>query len=279
MNQDAELLDITNDEHRALVDNPSISELGLMNRSPYFYKRLIKDKVKPKEPTRGARRRGTLFHLALLEPMEYAEKVILLPPDYDSRTREGKALKVEMAAKEALGYFYISEEEHNEYFEACKRIAEKPEIYSMLESSIHEKTILFKPNGETVCKARLDAFDPDKNFILDVKTTSSLKDFTDSIVKYNYHAQAAFYCKAFEMRYKKTPIFYWLAVDLSSPYEFRLMTPCPATMEVGTRVYEAWLKKYVECVKNDNWPDQYNGIEMVTLPPWILTRALGPEFN
>lgn len=271
-----EILDITSDEHRALVDFPSISELGLFSRSPFFYKRLIKDKAKPKETSsRGAKRKGTLFHLLLLEPMEYAEKVILLPEDYNGRTKEGKALKAEIDEKEKQGFFYIDLEEHNEYQQAAKRIYEIPELQKMIEETIHEKTILFHPDNKTKCKARLDAFSVEKNYILDLKTTASVKDFSDSIVKFNYAAQAAFYVDAFKALYESEPKFYWLAIELSTPYEFRLLTPSEQTLEVGRSIYRRYLEEFSKCSESDTWPDQYKGIEEVSVPQWVINRELG----
>jgi hypothetical protein len=63
-------------------------------------------------------------------------------------------------------------------------------------------------------KGKFDLVNANERFVLDVKTTSSLKSFDDSILKFAYQIQAAFYLrlasKVFKAPFKD---FYWAVVD------------------------------------------------------------------
>lgn len=63
-------------------------------------------------------------------------------------------------------------------------------------------------------KGKFDAINLDTRVVVDVKTTSDIKNFQDSIKLYNYDIQAAFYLNlAHQLTGEEYKDFYWAIVD------------------------------------------------------------------
>jgi hypothetical protein len=270
----AQIIECTDREHRAL-SHPSISELGLFRRAPLLFKdKYIDGKLYELGEERDDRalKIGTALHLAVLEPKKFERVVRSIPKGLKLNTKLGLDFKTKFIEPgEAQGEIYIKEEDMVHVMGAAQALYAEPQIASLLSRITPETTFLFRPDTVTLCKARLDGFiqDAEAPVVVDLKSTRDVVRFERSLIDYGYHRQAAFYMEAFEQAFGVVPKFYWIAVEVTPPYLYRLMSPTPELLEKGEAEYLETLADFRECVTREYWPGTFKGVEEVTLPHWM----------
>lgn len=274
MAEETGIIECTDKEHRALK-YPSISELGLFRRAPILFKdKYIDGKLyEDAEPESASLKIGTALHLAVLEPKKFEQKVRSIPRGLKLNTKLGVDFKTKFIEPgEAEGEIYIKEEDMVHVLGAAKALYSEPQIASLLTRIVPETTFLFKPDSLTLCKARLDGFIDEADSeptIIDLKSTRDVVRFEKSLTDYGYHRQAAFYMEAFRQVTGTTPRFYWIAVEVSPPYLYRLMSPSSEMIAKGRAEYLETLESFRYCVTNEVWPGTFKGLEEVPLPHWM----------
>jgi len=167
---------------------------------------------------------GTAFHSAVLEPEDFAARLLV-------REDIGPASEVKMAKAQ-------SEHPHriilaNGWLQQIEGIIAKcrrhPAVYELVLSDIGQRAFkelsLFwseTVRGDTVlCKARLDYWHQDWSLCADVKTTASAKriDFEQVMGKLAYPLRAAWYLRGVQACGLATnPDFVWLPMERSKPH-------------------------------------------------------------
>jgi len=224
---------------------------------------------------------GTLVHLAVLEPDEWARYVpAWTPPKVDRRTVEGKAaaerFAVELAAREAAcakaGQIMIDAEEI-ETVNACANAVLEYEavpgvtLRKWLASADRELSIFWTNAAGIECKARLDAYSG--GVILDVKTTrdASGRKFAYSVSDYGYHVQAAHYSDAAEAAGLTVSGFVFAAVEAAPPTIAAMWRLPPAVMARGARDAAAAFET-IAAAKAGRLSGYTTGIETLSIP-WL----------
>lgn len=67
-------------------------------------------------------------------------------------------------------------------------------------------------------QCKMDAYNPNHHYIVDLKTTRSISDAVASIGRYGYDIQSAVYSIAYDELYGEWPDFYFLFVEKEAPY-------------------------------------------------------------
>lgn len=62
-------------------------------------------------------------------------------------------------------------------------------------------------------KSKFDGINVDRKYIVDLKTISGLSNFGKQLKSFNYHVQAAFYCRISELLFGEKFDYYWLVVE------------------------------------------------------------------
>jgi len=89
----------------------------------------------------------------------------------------------------------------------------KSAFKDILEGCLTEVVVSIEQN-EQILKGKFDAVNLSKDYVVDVKTTSSLANFGDSIEMFNYDIQAAFYLNlASRATGRLFKDFYWAIID------------------------------------------------------------------
>jgi hypothetical protein len=188
---------------------------------------------------------GTLVHLAILEPNEFARRVFVFDYDGNLATKEGKAMKAALGEKiESLGVSdsYVvkpidmaSIERMAESFH--KKWAEyNGRHFDALGSFVEAKKELplFATLHETDCKGQIDILS-ETGYVCDVKTTSSWQWFERDIERNGYDVQLAHYQRLAERNgfdVKGNVIFF--AVESVPPFR------CSARMFALTDAHSKW---------------------------------------
>lgn len=217
---------------------------------------------------------GTAIHAAVLEPEVFAS-VYLPMPKLDRRTKDGKALyealQIEAAEK---GKLLIGADD----FTACQSIAEvvrsHPAAKVLFAQGMAEQSIYWTDEETGVlCKCRPDWLG---KVCLDVKSTddASPDGFRRSILKWNYHTQAAWYLDGIEAATGNRPgAFVFAAFEKKAPYAAAFYYADDAMIEAGRAQYRKALRTYADCVARNEWPGYSNQIEMISLPVWAQQQG------
>lgn len=119
------------------------------------------------------------------------------------------------------------------------------------------------------CRGRIDHIN---GRLSDLKSTRDIspRAFRNSIARYGYHAQLAFYADGLEnngeMLTHRPAI---IAVESSRPFDVAVFEFSEEDMAVGRRIYREALQRLAECRATDQWPGVAGGVALpVALPAW-----------
>jgi len=253
---------ISHDEYHA-IDAISNSYLSRLNRCPAAAKM-------PQEET-PAMIFGNAFHSLLLEGDNAFVKRFAVAPEMDKRTKQGKEewlLFSEANASKTI----IAKESYDAMGEMANAISRHPFASKVLCEGRSEMSVFWQDTG-LYCKCRPDRIpDGDHGVIVDVKTTTSARrnDFTNTVVRYGYYRQAAFYIDGFNAVTNSTiDAFIFVAVEKEPPYMVGCFALSDIDIDVGRVRYRELIEKEKEFREKDFWPHYENeGLIEMNLPNW-----------
>ena len=110
---------------------------------------------------------------------------------------------------------------------------------------------------------------------VDLKTTISADpaEFTRSVAKWGYHAQAQWYLQGLAEHGEEDARFLFVAVEKTPPYPVSVIELDQEALREGQRLNRNAIDLFAECVRTDTWPAYGHNIHTVSLPPWA-TRDL-----
>tara|TARA_R100001377_G_C3178769_1_gene105824 strand:+ start:448 stop:1218 length:771 start_codon:yes stop_codon:yes gene_type:complete len=180
---------------------------------------------------------GSAFHHMMLEPDTFS-KFYAFEPAVDRRTKAGKEYIAEWK-EENKDIPNSIPGKHESMLMAMQESLNAHPLYNKLivpDEGSREEIVLFELH-DVKCKAKIDY--QNKDYIVDIKTCSSVKtlDVVESIKKYLYHVQAAFYLESKE-EFKK---FYFIFIEKKAPYDV-LIIDFQGGLEDGRKCIEAGIK-------------------------------------
>jgi len=225
---------------------------------------------------------GHNIHAALLEPERF-EDTFIVAPDVDRRTKAGKAIWAEHVAK-ANGKTVLTESDYA-CLEGLKANAALHEtINGVLYGKGESELSIVWVDQETglLCKARLDRLTKIGSwpFVIDVKSThapAATYTWQTAVNKYRLHQQAAHYLNGIQAvapleggEYARK--FAWIVCETVGPYAVRIFEADDRALEIGRDEVARNLAKYKACKESGVWPSWDQGMEIVGLPPWAMSR-------
>lgn len=153
----------------------------------------------------SALRAGALFHWAILEPEKFeAQKFVEVQSRNTKKFRE---------AKEEFGSVYTAKErsEAERLVDAFYRNEHAKELITKAEFEIPAIDNVSAGGFTMPFRGKADVLAT--NRIVDLKTTTNIKDFAWSAKKYGYDVQCYLYCNLFNKSYDE---FFFLALDKGS---------------------------------------------------------------
>lgn len=236
---------------------------------------------------------GRIYHLAVLEPGTYEEKVIHTPKDwrqyeaifdskqtkkleenpkriFDGRTKEArmineafehkvKELKKDKPDLQVVDYliYWKAEQIRNALLSnaTCKKI---------ISNSVKEVTIVWIDEETGIkCKGRLDCDNEDSGYFADLKKTRDAHPyrFARDFRKHNYYSQFAFYsdgCKTLGHKDLKATIV--MAVEDYEPFYVQpfYVKMESSWMSEGRSWYRKQIERYAYCLETNEWHGYYD---------------------
>ena len=238
-----------------------------MLRSPAHY-RLMRDT--PNEPT-AAMQFGTAVHEGVLEPDTFANR-ILRAPDFDRRTKDGKA-GAEAFAAAAGTRIVLAPADHDRARRCVDAVLAHPGARALLSGAQVERSVFwYDAKYRVPCKARFDIFN---RGIADLKTTgdASKEAFARTIASFLYHAQAAHYYSGAEHALDASPDFFaFIAVESDLPHGVAVYRLGAPSLLAGRDEVDEALARYRTALESGLWPAYPPTIDQINVPRWALKR-------
>ncbi len=258
------------------------SPLGMMERSASHYRDALDH---PRPPTE-AMLKGTLIHLAALEPLKIAERFVVMPdltsgivkkdgtPYANVRATKQYGDRVEEFRRVNAGKRVVDQQTYNDVSGAANAVlAHKlASEYLAPNGETEESVVWDDPDTLLRCKARLDKRHHTPRRIVDLKTCRDASDFERSIYKFGYHRQAAFYSDGLFFHTGERHQFCLVAVESTAPYGVRAAPVSDAMLQAGRESYQKALRRIAECRERDEWPGYDDPAEW-NLPSWAQNNS------
>ena len=231
--------------------------------------------VHPKEET-PAMRLGSAVHSAVLVPRLFKEEYGRAPVA-DRRTKAGKSAWAEWEAENS-GKIALSPSEMEQLNSMSKAVHSHPIASQVLSKAATEVSVLWKDlNSGVLCKARVDAVSTyaDWTVVCDLKTSQNAEPgaFQRSIGTYRYDMQAHWYLRALSAMSSNVERRFWfIVVENSAPFGVSICEPSFATLQLGKRACDKFLKEYKKCIDTGEWPSYSSGVEKVDAPNWMFYK-------
>jgi exodeoxyribonuclease VIII len=250
---------------------------------------------------------GTLTHLSVLEPEEYARKTVLKPADAprkptDAQRNAKKPSEDTIAAIKwwddwsaaNAGKTELSQDESTQIAGITQGVMSNSDAVQLMDDALKEvamfKTIVV--NGTTIrIKGKADIIcssgGSDSEAIADLKTVdrgyANPDDFSYSIKKWGYAQQAAWYIDLYNMLtvtddpftsdVKKSRWVFIVAEKLP-PYVCITLELDEDSIEVGRAINKRHLETLAECFKTNVWERPLNGMRgRVSIPEWARKKS------
>ena len=224
---------------------------------------------------------GTMFHAAVLPGESLDDIATRTPVDYNGRTKAGKELA--SRAKEE-GKLILNSKDAASIDQMLANVMKHPFAGGLLNGEFKGKSeqsfFAVDPATGLEIKARPDFILDDHSVIIDIKTTmdASFKGFQKSFVNFRYHVQAAWYLWVVELATGKRPdAFCFVAVEKQRPYGVGVYVADDNSIQLGIEQAKEDLANIAKWKKEDFWPGYSDRAELMTLPPWMLSKTKPSE--
>ncbi len=244
---DVTIFNSTNAEYHANTTHISSSGLKLLLKSSEdFYDKYIAKSV-PNE-SKAVFDEGTFTHALLLEP----EKVMTDFATYAGLRKAGAVY--EQFAAEHKGKIILSIAQVLRCEAMAKAAQSVTLVNEILNPCAKEFTMLSTILGVPV-KARADAIDIAKRYIVDVKTTSMPTDvdvFRETVEQYAYDLSASLYCQIAFDNFGELFDFYFIVLS-KADNGVGVYKASSKTLSAGAAKVTTALVKYKKCLSSNDW--------------------------
>lgn len=216
-------------------------------------------------------RYGRLVHTALFLPEVWENNFQVF--EGDRRTKTGKE-EYEILLETCKPEYILKADEYYSV-RACKlEIESHPEFKKLQKAKWINEVSIFWQQDDIELKSRLDSFSLEIGTILDLKLTNNASKwfFKNTIVKFGYHIQAAFYLDSLASCGINADTFVFITVENSEPFAIGIYQLHRDAIEYGRKEYQRLLNLYKEYSAENFWPDYTTGIELIDLPAYLYAR-------
>lgn len=207
---------------------------------------------------------GTAAHSLILEG-DASGLAIIDAPDY-----RGKEARLARDAAYAEGRTPLLPREHDAV-RAMRDAVMGHEVARDLLTGHQPEVSVFADLYGQPCKARMDAWHPGRNLIVDLKTTADADPdtFDRTALNFGYHQQMAHYRDLVEVETGTRPRFLFVLVEKVPPYLVSVVELDELFDDLGRQKNKEAAAKWRRAKETDQWPG-YEGISRVLAPVWAL---------
>jgi hypothetical protein len=267
-------VDIPFEEYRR-TNAVSQSSLQRMKMSPSKFKW----ELDHPRPSSEAQVLGTAIHCALLEPEKF-NSLYCPKPKFDRRTKVGKEGADEWDQKN-LGKIGLQQDLWDVVERVVARATDSEFFMQFFSEGLKEISFFAQhPAVDLVVRGRIDNYIPDKNVIVDLKTTDCAQEsvFNRDIREYGYDLQAAYYMDLVYLTTGVMPTAYVIvAIEKSKDCDMNVFTFSNEYLARVSNLNQQYLHTLAKCVKSNTWPG-YEQKFISYVPPEYFNRQLDNFF-
>ncbi len=243
----------------------SVIEELLKTPRNFHYKFLKEDGLKISDTK--SQSMGTDIHAMLLEFARFKDLYISGPIGKDRRHNAYKELVDKNPNKIVIPYkeFQLLEAIHEAVLE------QKVGRYFLNLDGTPEVSCYWNdPDFNQTLKCRPDLLFKSKNFVVDLKTTSSegKYEFEKTASIHNYHISAALTMRGLKIITGEYFKYLFLVVETKPPFNVSLYTFEPEDIIAGNAAIDRAILDYQRCQEENKWPGYYEGVQKISLPSW-----------
>lgn len=220
---------------------------------------------------------GSALHVSILEPARF-EKEFFIAPEYDGRTKEGKAVaaqcEIDAASRTIIrrkkAESAVDADDVDGMAEAVWQF-NAPKRFLEMAGQCEISALWQDPVTGLMCKGRFDKLITAKPpIILEIKTTrdAGAWAFGKQCAEMGYAAQAAYYSWGHQVITGIVPMHTFLAIENKGPWAPKLWTLDNPDLQTGKIQFRNWLDEYAACQKSKQWPGYLDKVEVLTMPNW-----------
>ena len=135
----------------------------------------------------------------------------------------------------------------------------------LLQGGVAEQAY-FSEFDEIPVKCKVDYILEKQGVIIDLKTTTSIKDFQKSMIEYNYLTQGSFYLDVVKSTGVKVNRFVFILVETKKPYMVKVVEMGKLSIEEGRSLYGEYLQTWKDYKNNG----VVNMVKSIEAPRWWL---------
>lgn len=250
----------------------SSSGINLILDCPKRYWHVYKNKET--DSTNEAFVLGKAFHTLVLEPEKFESSFYAMTEEVDLRTKIGKELMASIEIK-AKGKTILRKKDLGHILEMANEAKSHP-VWNDIKDKQIENSIYWNVDNiyGTRLRSRPDLFND--GYIIDIKTTDSIKGFQRSIYQYGYHRQAAMQIDGLKHFNKEGDnherFFAFFVIEKKAPYLTACFTLDPTSIEQGRKEYLEGAELYSECLKFNEWPGYDDKFQLTSIPKWAINK-------
>lgn len=282
---DVRLWDIDPWVYQSERDHVRRTHLELLRESAALYEHHVVRGVPV--PETKALRVGRALHVAVLQPA-LAERLLVVEPTVNRRTKAGKAELLRWRESLATGAIVLTYDEHTAVSRMTAALRSDPRTAQLLEREGAEELPLrwTDPVTGLPCKVMLDKYfetrDGSAVRVLDLKSTNDPSEagFVRSSAIYGYHRQDAMYRDAAQRYAGGRPIrFVFLVVRSEPPYECAIYDHDDVAVDAGRRQIRGVLNRLAKHIATGDWRAPWQGAAddlrptTISLPAYALKEA------
>jgi len=238
------------------VNNSSLSPLL---RSPAHYRAAMDNRV---ESSSDALRFGRFLHDSTLDP-SVVDKYYAIEPDL-THGIDAKVPRATKLYRERYAAFLetIGDRElvSHEWYSATQQMLRSLYMHELSRAWLTmpgecEVSVIWDDAATGIrCKARFDRWCRGEPLVCDLKTTMDVTRFNESIGRFRYHRQAAFYVDAANTLTGKAHAFGLIAIEKERPFAVRAAYLDSGSIAAGRREYRRLLHELQRCMESNTWP-------------------------
>ena len=252
----AEVFQISSREYHSRDGRANASGLMAFAKNPaLYYQTYIARTVDPEPPTLDMTV-GSLTHSLVFEPELAEDEYVVYPQALPSKGRVFEDWRRAQAQGRVIvpaSYWRLAEAMRDS-------ILSLPRSREIVEAEGHTELSIYWTDEATgiPCKARVDKLflRAVQDLLVDLKTTSMLTRFPQSIVRYGYLLQGAHYAAAVQAWTGRVPRFSFLVVEKAPEHLVAIRDVLPAELAAAERYRRQLLEHLAHCRATNVWPAQ-----------------------
>lgn len=228
-----------------------------------------------------AMRLGSLVHCGRLEPLELAQRYVIMPP-FEEQVRKPDGSRYEKpkasaAYKQAVDDFEAANKGKSivtqSQYDAMRSLVaalvahERANAWLNASGPVEVSIVWDDPETGIRCKGRIDKWLPQHNLVIDLKASYDPLSFEQHIAKRAYHRQGAMYCEGIGRLTGKPHRFGLVAAETASPWTVRAALLSQESQQVGFDQFHDLLGQLMKAKRTNIWPGAPDPDEW-ELPRW-----------